>query len=81
MEICFRLLKSQQNATKYLYMREPIRDKARLQHILDAICKINMTLEVPESKHILSEDVIWFKNNPVALSADDDEKAKYILEH
>lgn len=79
------------------------------------MCTINMTFEVPESKHIdidalkkkinaivqviinmpniekahetkeqmadLSEDVAWFKNNPVVLSADDlDEKAKYILE-
>lgn len=79
------------------------------------MCTINMTFEVPESKHIdidalkkkinaivqviinmpniekahetkeqvtvLSEDVAWFKNNPVVLSDDDlDEKAKYILE-
>lgn len=81
------------------------------------MCTINMTFEVPESKHIdiealkrkinaivqviitmpniekveakevkeqattLSEDVAWFKNHPVVLSADDmDERTKYILE-
>lgn len=38
--------------TKYLYMREPIRDKARLQHILDAIEKV---LEYTKDIHNVEE--------------------------
>lgn len=81
------------------------------------MCTVNMTFEVPESRHIdinmfkrqvnafvkliisvpniekadkkevimqkdnLSDEVAWFKNNPVVLTADDmDERTKYILE-
>lgn len=41
--------------------------------------------EVPTTKKNLdmelSNDVAWFKNNPIILSADDiDERSKYILE-
>ena len=81
------------------------------------MCTVNMTFEVPESRHIdinmfkrqvnafvkliisvpniekadkkevimqkdnLSDEIAWFKNNPVVLAADDmDERTKYILE-
>lgn len=81
------------------------------------MCTVNMTFEVPESRHIdinmfkrqvnafvkliisvpniekvdkkevimqkenLSDEIAWFKNNPVVLTADDmDERTKYILE-
>lgn len=37
--------------------------------------------EVDMQKDNLSEEVTWFKNNPVVLTADDmDERTKYILE-
>lgn len=61
-----------------------------LKRKINAIVQIIITMpniekaeanEMNEQVTTLSEDVAWFKNNPVILSADDmDERTKYILE-
>lgn len=44
----------------------------------DSLAKVQ---EDNKSRIHVSEEVAWFKNNPVVLTNDDiDEKAKYILE-
>lgn len=66
-------------------IRPAFKDEAAIEAwLLKQLETAIMHFELPKSKKTqtkVSDEVTWFKRNPVTLTADDiDEKAKYILE-